>query len=64
MLVSLLFGLVDAVKGAGLGGWMPEWLANLPLSEQGLAWLLPAVAALAVASLADRLLGKPVEVAA
>ncbi|MCY1563158.1 Branched-chain amino acid transport system 2 carrier protein [compost metagenome] len=64
MLVSLLFGLVDALKGAGLGGWMPQWLAHLPLSEQGLAWLLPSVATLAVASLCDRLLGKSVEVAA
>ncbi|MCY1558659.1 Branched-chain amino acid transport system 2 carrier protein [compost metagenome] len=64
MLVSLLFGLVDALKGAGLAGWMPQWLSHLPLSEQGLAWLLLAVAALAVASLCDRLLGKPVEVTA
>ncbi|MFC4864105.1 branched-chain amino acid transport system II carrier protein [Pseudomonas sp. JS3066] len=64
MLVSLLFGLIDALKGAELAGWMPQWLSHLPLSEQGLAWLLPAVAALAVASFCDRLLGKPVEVAA
>lgn len=64
MAVSLLFGVIDALKGAGLGGWMPEWLTHLPLSEQGLAWLLPSVAALALASACDRLMGKPVQAAA
>jgi LIVCS family branched-chain amino acid:cation transporter len=64
MLVSLLFGLIDALKAAELASWMPQWLSHLPLSEQGLAWLLPSVAALAAASIYDRLLGKPVEVAA
>jgi LIVCS family branched-chain amino acid:cation transporter len=58
MLVSFLFGLIDALKGAGLADWMPAQLAHLPLSEQGLAWLVPSVMTLAVAVVCDRLLGK------
>lgn len=57
MAVSLLFGLVDGLKVAELAHWMPAWLAHLPLAEQGLAWLLPAVATLALATVCDRLLG-------
>ncbi|RJG09674.1 branched-chain amino acid transport system II carrier protein [Pseudomonas cavernicola] len=62
MLVALLFGIVDGVKAAGLAQWMPEWLAHLPLAEQGLAWLVPAVFTLAVTTLLDRLLGERGEV--
>lgn len=62
MAVSLLFGTVDALKGAGLN--LPEWLAHLPLSQQGLAWLVPCVATLVVAVVRDRMLGKPREVTA
>jgi len=58
MLVSFVFGLIDALKGAGLAGWMPTQLSHLPLSEQGLAWLVPSVIVLVVAVICDRLLGK------
>ncbi|MGE8498293.1 MAG: branched-chain amino acid transport system II carrier protein [Pseudomonas sp.] len=61
MLVATLFGIVDGLKTAGLDAWLPQWLSNLPLSEQGLAWLLPAAAMLAMASVYDRLRGKPME---
>ena len=61
MAVSLLFGVIDALKGANLAGWLPESLAHLPLSEQGLAWLVPSVAMLGVAVVLDRMLGKPRE---
>ncbi|MBV6289653.1 branched-chain amino acid transport system II carrier protein [Pseudomonas aegrilactucae] len=61
MAVSLLFGVIDALKGASFAGWLPESLAHLPLSEQGLAWLVPSVAMLVVAVLFDRMLGKPSE---
>lgn len=58
MLVSLLFGIIDALKVAGLAHWLPNRLANLPLSEQGLAWLVPTLITLAGAFICDRLLGK------
>jgi LIVCS family branched-chain amino acid:cation transporter len=58
MLVSLLFGIIDACKGAGFSDWLPTQLAHLPLSDQGLAWLVPSVIALVGAVASDRLLGK------
>ncbi|CAM3601396.1 branched-chain amino acid transport system II carrier protein [Pseudomonas wadenswilerensis] len=64
MLVSLLFGMIDAIKGTALASELPEILAHLPLSEQGLAWLVPSVITLGVAVLCDRMLGKPREVLA
>ena len=64
MLVSLLFGLIDAIKGAGLSQWLPASLLDLPLSEQGLAWLVPSVAVLLVAVVVDRVLGARVHAAA
>jgi len=64
MLVSLLFGMIDALKGAGMADWMPAQLSHLPLSEQGLAWLVPSVVMLAIAVVIDRVLGKPDEVLA
>ncbi|MDD2061288.1 branched-chain amino acid transport system II carrier protein [Pseudomonas sp. GD03860] len=59
--VSLLFGMVDAIKGTQLATMLPDALSHLPLSEQGLAWLVPSVVTLAVAVVCDRLLGKPRE---
>jgi len=63
MAVSLVFGIIDAIKGAGLQ-WLPSWAEHLPLSEQGLAWLVPCVATLVVAVVCDRMLGKSREVTA
>ncbi|MCU1723026.1 MULTISPECIES: branched-chain amino acid transport system II carrier protein [unclassified Pseudomonas] len=64
MAVSLLFGVIDALKGAKLDAWMPASFAHLPLSDKGLAWLVPCVATLFVAVVCDRMLGKPREVIA
>jgi LIVCS family branched-chain amino acid:cation transporter len=58
MLVAFLIGVVDAVKGSALGGYVPDALAHLPLSEQGLAWLIPSLITLFVAFMVDRMLGK------
>ncbi|WP_397448400.1 branched-chain amino acid transport system II carrier protein [Pseudomonas sp. NA-150] len=58
MLVSLLFGMVDALKGAGFAEWLPAQLSHLPLSDQGLAWLVPSLMTLVAAVVFDRLLGK------
>lgn len=61
MLVSLLFGMVDAFKGAGFTEYLPTTFAHLPLSEQGLAWLVPALITLFCAFVVDRVLGKRAE---
>jgi LIVCS family branched-chain amino acid:cation transporter len=58
MLTAFVCGLIDALKGAGFAEHMPRMLADLPLSEQGLAWLVPSVIVLVVAFICDRLLGK------
>ncbi|MDZ5601892.1 branched-chain amino acid transport system II carrier protein [Pseudomonas sp. RP23018S] len=61
MLVSLLFGIIDAIKGSALAHYLPEFAANLPLSDQGLAWLVPSVGALVLCFALDRALGRPRE---
>lgn len=58
MLVSFVFGTIDAVKGAGFSDHLPDVLAHLPLSEQGLAWLIPSLITLFVAFVVDRTLGR------
>ncbi|MDY7560071.1 branched-chain amino acid transport system II carrier protein [Pseudomonas sp. 10B1] len=58
MLVSLVFGIIDALKGAGLSDGLPSQLIHLPLSDQGLAWLVPTMITLIGAVAFDRLLGK------
>ncbi len=61
MVISFVFGIIDALKGAKLDAWMPGWMEHLPLAEQGLAWLIPSVVMLAAMAVLDRLLGKPQE---
>jgi len=58
MLVAFIFGLIDALKGAGFAEDMPHAVADLPLSEQGLAWLVPSIVVLFLAFVCDRVLGK------
>ncbi|WP_062381089.1 branched-chain amino acid transport system II carrier protein [Pseudomonas abietaniphila] len=58
MLVSFVFGTIDAVKGTGYADHLPDTLAHLPLSEQGLAWLIPSLMTLFVAFVVDRMLGR------
>lgn len=58
MLVSLLFGMIDGIKSSALSNLLPEWTLNLPMSAQGLAWLLPSLAALVLAAGYDRLAGR------
>ncbi|KTC41235.1 MAG: branched-chain amino acid transport system II carrier protein [Pseudomonas sp.] len=58
MLVSFIFGLIDALKGTVFADLIPRQFSDLPLSEQGLAWLVPSVIVLALAVVCDRLLGK------
>jgi LIVCS family branched-chain amino acid:cation transporter len=58
MLVAFVFGLVDAVKVAGFTDRLPHPLRDLPLSEQGLSWLIPAIVVLCVAVLSDQVIGK------
>lgn len=54
MLVSLLFGILDAVKASTFAHFLPEWTQHLPLAAQGLAWLSPSLLVFVVVGLYDR----------
>ncbi len=62
MLVSLLFGMVDAIKTTSLKALLPAFTQNLPLADQGLAWLPPSLVMLALVTIYDRVSGRPVAV--
>ncbi len=54
MLVSLLFGILDGVKISSFANQLPARVVNLPLMNQGLAWLLPSLLIMIIAGLYDR----------
>lgn len=54
VLISLLFGLFEAVKVSGFEHVMPTWTYHLPLTLQGLAWLPPSLLALLLLGGYDR----------
>lgn len=54
MLVTLVFGVVDGLKAAGLIT-SAGWLDRLPLAQDGLGWLVPVLVALVLAILAEQL---------
>jgi len=62
MLVSLLFGILDAVKASSFQHLMPAWTDNLPLAVQGLAWLPPSLLMLALVAIYDRVFARSREV--
>ncbi|QKE63167.1 branched-chain amino acid transport system II carrier protein [Aquipseudomonas campi] len=58
MLVTLLFGLADAISAAGFKSLLPGFLAQLPLAAQGLGWVVPVALTLLAAAGLDRLRGE------
>lgn len=56
MLVSLLFGIIDAIKTTPFDHLLPDWSRHLPMAEQGLSWLLPSLVVLLLAAIGDCLL--------
>ncbi|KGD75156.1 branched-chain amino acid ABC transporter substrate-binding protein [Tatumella morbirosei] len=57
MLISLLFGIVDAVKGSEFKDLLPGFCQNLPLADQGLSWLPPTLVIVLVCVIVDRVKG-------
>ncbi|NMP26079.1 branched-chain amino acid transport system II carrier protein [Rahnella sp. SAP-1] len=57
MLVSLIFGIIDAIKASTFQAILPEWTAHLPLATQGLAWLPPSVLMLLLVGVFDKMSG-------
>ena len=58
MLVSLLFGIVDAMKIPQFKDVLPAFVQNLPLASEGLAWLPPSLVMLALVTVYDRVSGR------
>ena len=60
-LVAFLFGLADAFNAAGIEMWPFTLVRQLPLHNQGLAWVLPVLAVMIAATFLDRMLkpGRP-----
>lgn len=57
MLTSFVVGLIGAVKASDhLNGYIPQWMTEMPLYKQDLAWLLPSVVVLVIAAVCDRLI--------
>jgi len=54
-LASLLFGICDAIKSANFDYLLPAWTHNLPMADQGLAWLPPSLLVLILVILYDRI---------
>ncbi|MEN4981748.1 branched-chain amino acid transport system II carrier protein [Acinetobacter modestus] len=52
--VAFLFGIIEALKAAGFSKQFPQFINNLPLNEQNLAWLLPSLVVLIIAIAVDR----------
>ncbi len=64
MLISLVFGIIDALKGSELKTHLPAFIQHLPLADQGLAWLPPSLAIIVVMAIIDRMMGRPSRAAA
>lgn len=60
MLVSLLFGIIDGIKASPISTILPAWAERLPLSDEGLAWLLPTVAMVIITVIWDKAAGPQV----
>lgn len=58
MLVSLLFGIVDAIKTTQFASMLPGFATHLPLADQGLAWLPPSLVMLVLVAIYDRAMGR------
>lgn len=60
MFISLVFGLMDGVKASPFADILPRWTAHMPLSSQGLAWLMPTLVAAVLAIVWDKAAGRQV----
>ncbi|OTG82494.1 branched-chain amino acid transport system II carrier protein [Acinetobacter sp. ANC 4558] len=52
--ISLVFGIIDGLKVAGLERFLPEAVTHLPLNEQNLAWLIPSLIVFIICIVVDR----------
>lgn len=55
MSISLLFGILDAMKISPMQQYIPTWINHLPLAEQGLSWLPPTLLVLVLIAIYDQM---------
>lgn len=58
-LVSLIFGILDAVKATSLADRIPQYVDHLPLAKEGMAWLLPSLFMFMLMAILDKWQSKP-----
>jgi branched-chain amino acid uptake carrier len=51
---AFIFGIFDGLKVAGFEDALPSFIANLPLAQQNLAWLIPSAIVLIIAAVIDK----------
>ena len=54
--VAALFGLMDGLRAADIGDFLPHWLHALPGASLGLGWVLPVLVTLCLSAGASRFL--------
>ncbi len=54
LLVSLFFGVLDAIKISAFASQLPARINSLPLIDHGLAWFLPSLLMMGIVGLYDR----------
>lgn len=54
MLVTLVFGVVDGLSAAGFAAWVPDIFSRLPLAQQQMGWLVPAILVMLALTVVDR----------
>ncbi len=59
MAVALFFGFFDGLKAAQFNALIPTFLSYIPLNEQKLGWVIPAIITLAVTSILANLQRHP-----
>lgn len=52
--VAAMFGLMDGLRAAGIGDFLPLWLQALPGAQLGLGWVLPVIVMLGLSAVVDR----------
>jgi LIVCS family branched-chain amino acid:cation transporter len=53
--VAFIFGIIEGIKVAGFEAILPETIQHLPLNEQNLAWLIPALIVLVLSVAIDKI---------
>lgn len=57
--IAFVFGIAEGLKSVGLARFLPNYYQNLPLSNQGLAWVIPCIIVISICWIFDLIILKP-----